>query len=261
MSDTWPVPVSHIVLFISYCFEVGYSPATIRLYTAGICYQHKLRNWPDPSDYFIVKKLLEGCKRLRCSQDSRVPITQAILHKICQLLSRVAYSVYEAQMFRAVYSLAYFGLFRVSELVFTTVTPNRALQLDDMHFDDSFQALIIRIRSSKTNQAGPPVMVRIPRSDHSSICCVRLMQAFMRARQAIGGFLFCHANGAPLTRSQFSGVLSKVLNHAGMPSSKYRSHSFRIGRASELAIQGVPDDVIKQLGRWSSGAYKKYLRL
>ena len=54
----WPVPKNHIVLFIAYCFECGYAPSTIVTYIAGISFKHKLNSWFDPTQLFVVKKLL-----------------------------------------------------------------------------------------------------------------------------------------------------------------------------------------------------------
>lgn len=260
----WPSPVAHLVLFISYCFEAGLAASTIRLYTSGICFVHKIHGWSDPSEGFIIQKLLEGYRRTRQRKDGRVPITISILTKICQHLPFVTYSRYKTLLFRAVYSLAYFGLFRVSELVVTRPTEidlNHALRIKDVHFEKSTEAIVIRIRSSKTSQRGPSVSIRIPNSVSDGISCVQFMRDYVHVRPHQGNFFFCHANGEPLTRSQFSGVLSKVLKHAGFLSDAYRSHSFRIGRASELAVNGVSDDTIKQMGRWTSNAYMSYLRL
>jgi hypothetical protein len=41
----------------------------------------------------------------------------------------------------------------------------------------------------------------------------------------------------------------------------YKPHSFRIGGATEAKRLGFDDDTIMQWGRWSSNAYKKYIRL
>ena len=40
----------------------------------------------------------------------------------------------------------------------------------------------------------------------------------------------------------------------------FRSHSFRIGAATWLASKGVLDEAIKHMGRWSSNAFKRYIR-
>ena len=74
------------------------------------------------------------------------------------------------------------------------------------------------------------------------------------------GTLFYHANGKPITRYQFSAVLLKALISAGIQSDNFKSHSFRIGAASEASVNGISDSKIMELGRWKSQAVKNYLR-
>jgi hypothetical protein len=77
----------------------------------------------------------------------------------------------------------------------------------------------------------------------------------------VTGALYCHANGKPITRYQFSAVLRKVLISDGIQSDNFKSHSFRIGTASEASVNGISDSKIMELGRWKSQAVKNYLRL
>jgi hypothetical protein len=65
----------------------------------------------------------------------------------------------------------------------------------------------------------------------------------------------------PITRYQFSAVLRKVLISDGIQSDNFKSHSFRIGTASEASVNGISDSKIMELGRWKSQAVKNYLRL
>lgn len=260
-SHIWPAPVEHVILFISYCFDLGYSPSTITTYLSGIGSYHKLLNLYDPTAAFIIKKMLEGCRRTRPRKDVRAPITEAILQKICSLLPDICYSIYEHYLFQAAYLTAYFGLLRVSELVFTSpMQANRPLLFSDVQVVNDPKALVVSIRASKTNQAGPPTVLRIPLSGHPSMCCVLAVQQFLHIRPANAQYFFCHANGAPLTRSQFSGVLSRAIRNIGLPAKLYTSHSFRIGRASDLSSRGVSNDTIKKLGRWRSNAFNGYIR-
>ena len=257
----WPAPVEHVILFISYCFDLGYSPSTITTYISGVGFYYKLRNMKDPTAAFIIKKMLEGCKRSRPRKDVRAPITEAILQKICLILPNICYSPYENYLFRAAYLTAYFGLLRVSELVFTSpIQAQRPLLFSDVQIVQNPKALVVSIRASKSNQAGPPTVIRIPLSGHPSMCCVLAVQHYLRIRPPRAQYFFCHANGAPLTRSQFSGVLSKAIRNLGLPAKLYTSHSFRIGRASDLSFRGVSNDIIKKLGRWRSNAVDGYIR-
>lgn len=262
MADIWPVPCHHITAFISYCFEKGYAPSTITTYISGISFHHKLHQWTDPTAFFIVKKLLEGCRRMRPRSDTRAPITDEILKSICNALPFVCFSQYEATLFKATYLLAYFGLLRVSELVFTSnMLANRPLQTCDVQIETAAQALIVSIRLSKTNQCGKPTILRIPAAADRTFCCVAAVVEYLKFRPDTASYFFCHANSSPLKRSQFSGVLTKAISYAGLPVHKFKTHSFRIGRATTLASQGVSNETIKILGRWKSNAFQTYIRL
>lgn len=258
----WPATNQHVVLFISSCYEKGFSPATIATYCSGISFHHKINSWTDPTDTFVVKKLLEGCRRSRKRTDDRAPISQKLLACITKTLSDICYGSYECTLFSAAYTLAYFGLFRVSELVFTKATvSDRPLLFSDISFDNDRSVLQVCIRKCKTNQNGNPIKLHISASTGDSICCIKNMMAYLKVRPAGQGYLFCHKNNTPLTRYQFSSILSKAIKKIGLPSTQFKTHSFRIGRASDLAARGVSMETIKQMGRWHSDSYKKYIRL
>ncbi|MCG7876876.1 MAG: hypothetical protein N0C90_11155 [Candidatus Thiodiazotropha endolucinida] len=262
IEEMWPVPGHHLALFISYCFEQGYAPATITTYTSGISFQHKLYHWNDPTDLFIIKKLLDGCRRIRPKSDVRAPITISTLKSICHALPFVCFSPYEVLLFKAAYLLAFFGLLRVSELVFTcNMYRNRPLTARDVRIDKDSSAVIVTIRFSKNNQYGSPTVLRIPASEDTTLCCVTAIAEYLKCRPDQVSYFFSHANSLPLTRSQFSGVLSKAIRFAGLPVHKFKTHSFRIGRASTLAAQGISNETIKLLGRWKSNAVQSYIRL
>lgn len=255
----WPVPVSHVASYISYCFQNGYSPSTVTTYMSAISFVHKLRLFQDPTDSFIVKKLMEGFKRLQSCKDSRAPITEDILQKVCHSLSSVCYNQYEMALFKAVFCIAYFGLFRIGELVYTDQRQiHHALRFDDVKL--KADRLIVRLRISKTHQYGNPLFLHVQSNPDKTICPVTAMHDYLKFRTSLQGNLFCHANGLPLTRYQFGAILSKSITHIGLQSRYYKSHSFRIGRATSLAMKGVSSEQIKKLGRWKSDAFSKYIR-
>lgn len=255
----WPVSVSHVASYVSYCFQMGYSPATVSTYLSALGFIHKLKNLPDPTESFIIKKIIEGFKRLNSRKDVRAPITKDILIKICQALPFVCYSHYEFVMFKACFCLAYFGLFRIGELVYTDQRQaGYALRLDDIKFGKN--TLTVRIRMSKTNQLGKPVFLNLSAANNTNICPVKAVYNYIQLRSARQGNLFCHTDGSFVTRYQFCAVLSKSISYLRLPVGCYRSHSFRIGRATALAMSGVPSKQIKAMGRWQSNVYSKYVR-
>lgn len=257
-NQDWPVPVSHAAAFISFCFQQGYSPATVTTYMSAVRYIHKLRDLPDPSQSFLIRKILEGFKRLK-STNIRAPITKKILMKLVLALPQGCYNEYESILFKAMFSLAYFGLFRVGELAATNYyQAGYALQLSDLTF--THEKLVVGIRFSKTNQTGKPVFLNIKKVDDKNICPLVNMQQFLRLRSSRPGNLFIHANELPVTRYQFGAILIKAIAQVGLSSSYYKSHSFRIGRATDLAVAGVSCDEIKASGRWQSSCFNTYVR-
>ena len=255
----WPATESQIACFLSYCFQQGFSPSSVSTYLSAISFIHKMNQFSDPTQSFFIKKIVNGFRRLRSRSDVRAPITYDILVKICQVLPFVCYNTYEALLFKATFSLAYFGLLRVGELVLTGKNQTGyPLCFDDISFVSNI--MTVRIRMSKTNRSGTPEFLHIPAVFDNWVCPVHAMKQYIRLRSAFSGPLFCHANGFPLTRYQFGAVLSKSLSYLGLPLSCYKSHSFRIGRATTLAMAGVPTEQIKSMGRWKSNVYTTYIR-
>jgi len=75
----------------------------------------------DNTNIFIVRKLIDEVKRSRSPQiDNRLPISKDLLGRIMFVLPSMCSSNYESALLKAAFSLAYHGLFRISEL---TVCP------------------------------------------------------------------------------------------------------------------------------------------
>jgi site-specific recombinase XerD len=259
LTSHWPAEQQHIVLFVSYCFEKGLSPKTIRTYISGLNYMHKMKGWYDIYSIFMIKKLLEGCSRTRKTMDTRAPITYNLLVIIVRQLHKVCNSAYESTLFSALFVLAYYGLFRVSELVSTNINSNQ-IQISDVTILHDKPAIIISLRKTKTNQRGSPIVIRIPRERDMTLCPWISLSEYMAIRPKIVGPAFCHVNGQPVTRYQFAAVLSRCLVSGQIDNFNIKTHSFRIGRATDLAARGAQSSAIMQMGRWVSNSFQTYVR-
>lgn len=260
LPDQWPVNFNHIALFVANCFETGLTAKTVKTYIAGINYFHKLQGGSDITDHFLIKKLLEGFSRSAQSKDDRAPLTFNLLLRIVSQLPKICYSSYETTLFQTIWVLAYFGLFRVSELVATTGQRTSQILFDHAHVDPAGRFLDITLGRHKNHQSNIPFTIRIPAAPNAKLCPVQSMLKFLAVRSRKAGPLFCHANNRPVSRFQFAALLGKCVAAAGLTETKIRTHSFRMGRATDLAAQSVPAPVIMKLGRWSSNAYKSYIR-
>ncbi len=87
-------------------------------YISAISFHHKVNGLLDNTTNFSVSKMLEGYRRVKPSQDCRTPIVFETLVLIIDQLNQICISPFEVSLFRAAYTMAFFGLFRVGELVF-----------------------------------------------------------------------------------------------------------------------------------------------
>jgi site-specific recombinase XerD len=194
------------------------------------------------------------------SENSRHESAKNILSSIILQLPNVCYNLYETDLFKAIFTLAYFGLFRVSELVATMKFSSNQLQFNDVHFSPDQKSVSLVLRKFKTNQRGVPTVIKIAEQGDTSLCPIKLLLGYLAKRPTVTGPLFCHADSTPVSRNQFAAVLFKAIKACSFHSLHFQTHSFRIGRASDLAAAGVSVENIMQMGRWSSDAYKYYIR-
>ena len=210
----------------------------------------------------MVRKLLEGYKRLKASKDIREPITIAMLRAIVENLHFVCSNSYEVALFKAAILLGYFGMLRVSEYTASSKTVwDRAIQFTNTQVGKDFSVSVL-IDRSKTDQSGKGMGLIIEPCSCVTICPgLAMSQYITNFRPAVEGPLFVHVDGTPLTSFQFSSVFRKAVSAAGLSVHGKTTHSLRIGACSMASVRGIPDHEIKQYGRWTSRAYKSYIRI
>ena len=130
-----PLHTIDICNFIGFLFEKQYSSSSIASHISALSYVHKILNIPDPTQSFIVRKLLKGCHKLLPSQDARLPITKNILHKI---LSAVVITVPQALnrvLLQALFLLCFNAFLRLGEVISKTLADtDKVLQVQDITF-------------------------------------------------------------------------------------------------------------------------------
>uniref|UniRef100_A0A1X7V401 Tyr recombinase domain-containing protein n=1 Tax=Amphimedon queenslandica TaxID=400682 RepID=A0A1X7V401_AMPQE len=118
----------------------------------------------------------------------------------------------------------------------------------------------ITLKASKTDPYRRGVNIVLG-STGDELCPVLALTEYLEERGASRGPLLKHADGTPLTRSQFVTQVRMILFKLGyQDSQQYSGHSFRAGAATAAALK-VEDSIIKTLGRWESSAYLLYVRI
>ena len=86
------------------------------------------------------------------------------------------------------------------------------------------------------------------------------VKRFLSLRGSSDGPLFIHKSKKPFSRAFIASCLSSDLSGIGLNPKNFNTHSFRIGRATDLALQGFSTHQISTLGRWRSNAFQKYIK-
>ena len=184
-------------------------------------------------------------------------ITRSLLHDLVLCLKKFQ-SNFMSTLLKAVFLLAYHGCFRIGELC-KSKDLSHTIKLDNVLFINSpVTHLEITLNSFKHSKS--PSTFSIPPSPDSDFCPIRALLHYLKIRPPGLGPLFLTETGSPLNRVTVSKILKSSLANLGLQPDSFDTHSFRVGRATDLALSGASDSLIREAGRWSSNAFQKYLR-
>ena len=237
--------------------------STVRVYLSALRALHLRLGHADPLlNRPRIPMAIRGLRRVQDPQSTRekLPITSLILYSLKLQLDT---STFDGCMLWAACCTAFFGFLRAAEFTVppSGFDPRRHLSAASVTVSGLPipSTVTLALRYSKTDQFGRGCSILLARSD-SLLCPVMALMSYLRLRGGADGPLFHFASGSPLSRSRLSSQLRKLLSAAGFHGN-YSLHSFRVGAATTAASLGFPDHLIKALGRWSSDAYRVYVKL
>ena len=73
--------------------------------------------------------------------------------------------------------------------------------------------------------------------------------------------LFVSGDGKMISTSVIRGKVKRLMHGIGLDPALYGAHSLRIGGATAALAAGVPPNLIRLMGRWSSEVYEIYCRM
>lgn len=262
----WPYPatISQVISFITHLFSSNYAPSTVATMVSAVAFVNKLYQAPNPLHHFLIIKMLEGGRKAGARPDTRQPITLPLLHKLTASLPIFLSDQYLIILLKAMFLTAFHAFLRVGEFTVRSKrgAPGHTLQAADcsVHFTSGRPSSVsLRLTSYKHSQS-TPTTITIP-ATHTSNCPVDTIHAYLQLARPQGGALFQFRDRQPVTRQYFQTQLHKALGVIGINITQFNTHSFRIGAATEAVSRlGLPDHEIQRLGRWSSNAFKSYIR-
>ena len=275
----FPMDNDSVLIFVAYLLDRGTMKAsTIENHLSALRIWHQTEGHivqnlrPD-----IIKVILKG----RANEDAiidreseeRLPVTLELLSLMREiLLADRKTNKTEKLAYWAVACIAFFGSLRLCELL-----PEKARTIDP-RFDIMRRDIIIKSRKvggvkrqflelnlkcpkeSKTNKEG----IKIEVFDNQTAYCP--VQAFIEYEQEFGFITPKNAvfrlekSGDAISTKRFNRTL-KTMFKPFVSYGKISGHSFRSGISSLMGRAGFEDSEIQVLGRWSSDAYKKYVKL
>ncbi|XP_071111170.1 uncharacterized protein [Haliotis cracherodii] len=144
-------------------------------------------------------------------------------------LPHVCSSAYEARLFKAVYCTAFFGFFRVSELV-QTGPSKTGCAIQNLSCSGNPQQLSIHLPHSKSDQYRMGTTVTMSSIPGNPLCPVVAFKHYLEARPSGPQHAFVHFDHSPVTRYQFQALLKKALAHSNINTARYSSHSTSLGQ-------------------------------
>lgn len=247
-----------LLYHIGRLYGAGHSAAALSRALAAVAFWFKLRGLSDHTKSFLVRQAARGFRKGLKVRDARRPVSYDLLLQLSSVLGEFCFSGFEVLLFRCAFSLAFFGAFRISELVAPSRVRMGGLWFTDVRCDG--HSLKCFLRRSKTDQDGRGALVALGKLPGSSACPVQVFMEYQAVRPAGPLPLLVHLDGSFLSQFQFIQVFRRCLARLGLVAKEYSSHSFRIGAATEAARWGLSPDVVRRIGRWESDRFRLYIR-
>jgi hypothetical protein len=252
---------------------------------------------PPVSELPRLQRALQGARYAEkaCAPDGsyRLPITLPMLKQmVAVVLERAGVAEREGKVVEvgsglgdpfqrvAMYLTAFFGALRPGELTVRKFADGqtstelrmrhmRRQEVENPYSGKQMAMWTLFLESSKTDPLGTRSDIVIGESG-AALCAVKALDLYLRKRLDAGhelqnpeALVFPGGKDGKVSvlYTDFLAAVRQDLTEAGYDVSKYAAHSFRIGCATTLATNGVPDHMIQAIGRWNSDCYKRYIRV
>ena len=261
-----------VMLYGAYLVERGVQSSTIQSYFSAIKKILIDSGYKFCQEQVMLSILSKSCKLINDRIRTRMPIHRKLLDTLLFELGRkYATQPYLQAMYKCLFSLAYYGLFRIGELTLS----DHVVKVKNVYFGVNKNKILIILYTSKTHGLeSRPQKVKIAEVDHENderdtvnqriFCPFRLFQDYMSLRG--NGYkdekepFFVFRDRSPVKPENVRNILKDLIKDIDLDCKNYNTGSFRIGRCSDLIKAGFTIDEVKRFGRWKLNAIFKYIR-
>lgn len=260
-----PVDTRIMLNFVASCAGT-YSGKTLANYVYAVKAWHTLhgQSWEVQQDE--LKAALDGASELAPDAAKRSKRDPFTVKFILDIRSHLDVSAPLDAAVLACLTSAFYALCRVGELTvksMKTFEPSKHVKRSNVQMDveDRHGLRVTKIFLPRTKAAVAGEGVFWAQQKDASDPKAAMLNHFTINDPPRDSHLFAwkHKKGMrPLTRSEFWKRISGIVKRADLGNLK--GHGLRIGGTLEYLLRGVPFDVVKSMGRWSSEAFTIYLR-
>ena len=254
--DPTPDTLSFYIVYLSHFIK----PNSVDTYLSGICQQleplfpdiRKNRKVP------LVRRTLDGCKRMKAIPTHRKrALTTDDLQTIIQYYA--VSTDHDDLLFTCLILVGFFALMRLGELVYpdskTLQNPNKITKRTSVHVQHSFFQFFLPGHKADKFFEGNNIVLQ--KNTPTRINLFHHFATYLNSRD----ISFPYSSPLWLRKDGSIPTRSFVIRRLRMFFTKDISgQSLRAGGATALAEAGTPPSLIQATGRWSSEAFRIYVR-
>lgn len=222
-----PATLENLTMFIANCFQKNLAASTVLTYISALSYLHKLGGYVDLTQHFIFRKTLQGYSNLRCTKDSRLPITPSILKGLISSLPHTSTSRFLGCMLRAMYLLAFHAFLRIGEITGPQPPLGNCLGMNSIHFlfEKSTLPYAVEIQMSHFKHSKGkhiPTLLIQQNLLQENMCPVKSLWEYIQLRgvdkvhSSKPQPLFSFMDNSPISRHFFTQQLQLSLKYIGL---------------------------------------------
>jgi site-specific recombinase XerD len=244
----YPAPPERLVNYVAALAAEAKAPSSMERALAAILTAHRLRGLTRPETK-AARVAIKSTRRERAEAgDGPRKATAATLPDLRAMVATADPGRLIGVRDRAIVVIGFAGMLRRSEIA--------ALAVADVA--EPPEGLELRIRHSKTDQAGEGRIVALPYGSFPDTCPVRTLAAWRAAAGIADGPLFRRLDRhghllGPMSGQAVSMVIDRAAERAGL-SGRYTGHSLRRGGATAARKAGHDLVTIARHGRWKDGS-------
>ena len=258
-------------LYKAYLIDNGKQLASIKTYVSAIKKLLVMDGYQWKYDEVLLNSLTKACRLINDRVKSRLPIQCGFLEMILFEVERyfnTSAQYYLECLYQAIFIISYYGLMRIGEV---TESPH-VVRAKNVHLAVNKDKILLVLYTSKTHGLGQrPQKIKITSNKkgksgkyaHRHFCPFNVLRTYLQLR---GDYedeqeqFFVFRDKQPVRPIQANNILKLMVKNLGLDNKLYSTHSFRIGRTSDLIKFGYSLDEVQRLGRWRSNAVLHYIR-